>query len=92
VLPANEMLTLADYRSRHAQYKSDADLQALHAAAPMIAVWDDHEIANDTWKDGAENHTEGGGTGGEGSFTTRRAAAVQAWHEWLPVRNAQPTC
>ncbi|HQY07697.1 MAG: alkaline phosphatase D family protein [Burkholderiales bacterium] len=87
VLPANELLTLADYRSRYAQYRSDADLQALHAAAPMIAVWDDHEIANDTWKDGAENHTEGGGTGGEGSFTTRRAAAVQAWHEWLPVRS-----
>lgn len=87
VLPATELSTLADYRSRYAQYRSDADLQALHAAAPMIAVWDDHEIANDTWKDGAENHTEGGGTGGEGSFAERRAAAVQAWHEWLPVRS-----
>jgi len=87
VLPANELLTLADYRARYAQYRGDADLQALHATAPMIAVWDDHEIANDTWKAGADNHTEGSGTGGEGAFTTRRAAAVQAWHEWLPVRS-----
>jgi alkaline phosphatase D len=87
VLPANELLTLADYRARYAQYRGDADLQALHAAAPMIAVWDDHEIANDTWKAGADNHTEGSGTDGEGAFTTRRAAAVQAWHEWLPVRS-----
>lgn len=87
VLPANELLTLSDYRSRYAQYRSDPDLQALHASAPMIAVWDDHEIANDAWKDGAENHTEGSGAGGEGAFTARRAAAVQAWHEWLPVRS-----
>jgi alkaline phosphatase D len=81
-LPATELLTLADYRQRHAQVRADADLQALHAAVPMIAVWDDHEIANDTWRDGAENHT----TGTEGAFADRRAAAVQAWHEWLPVR------
>ena len=81
-LPATELLTLADYRQRHAQVRADADLQALHAAVPMIAVWDDHEIANDTWRDGAENHT----TATEGAFADRRAAAVQAWHEWLPLR------
>jgi alkaline phosphatase D len=80
--PANEILTLADYRRRHAQYRSDVDLRNLHARMPMIAVWDDHEIANDTWRDGAENHTEGA----EGSFAARRAAALQAWHEWMPVR------
>jgi alkaline phosphatase D len=84
--PANEILTLADYRQRHAQYKTDPDLQALHAAAPMIAIWDDHEIANDTWRDGAENHQ----SATEGSFSVRKAAAMQAYHEWMPTRNAQP--
>ena len=84
--PANEIVSLADYRQRHAQYKTDPDLQALHAAAPMIAVWDDHEIANDTWRDGAENHQ----SATEGSFGARKAAAMQAYHEWMPTRNAQP--
>ena len=83
--PANEILSLADYRTRHAQYRTDADLQALHAAAPMIAVWDDHEIANDTWMNGAENHQAA-----EGSFSARKAVALQAYHEWMPTRNAQP--
>ncbi|MBE4617976.1 alkaline phosphatase D family protein [Vibrio navarrensis] len=76
-----ECLSLEDYRARYAQYRQDKDLQALHAAMPMIAVWDDHEIANDTWANGAENHQAG-----EGSFELRRAAAAAAWLEWLPVR------
>lgn len=80
--PATECLTLADYRKRYAQYRSDPDSKIFHATMPVIAVWDDHEVANDTFTDGAENHTEGA----EGRFTDRRAAAVQAWHEWLPVR------
>ncbi len=84
--PAGEILALADYRTRHAQYKTDPDLQALHAALPMIAVWDDHEIANDTYRTGAENHTEGG----EGSFAARRAAALRAYHEWMPTRLTDP--
>lgn len=84
--PAQEIVSLADYRQRHAQYKTDPDLQALHAAAPMIAVWDDHEIANDTWREGAENHQ----SATEGSFGARKAAAMQAYHEWMPTRNAQP--
>jgi alkaline phosphatase D len=84
--PANEIVSLADYRTRHAQYKSDVDLQALHAAAPMIAVWDDHEITNDTWLNGAENHQNAT----EGSFATRKTLALQAYHEWMPTRNAQP--
>ncbi|HGF5181427.1 alkaline phosphatase D family protein [Vibrio parahaemolyticus] len=76
-----ECITLDDYRKRYAQYRQDADLQALHAKLPMIAVWDDHELANDTWKNGAENHQDD-----EGSFIDRRAAAAAAWIEWLPVR------
>ncbi|GAA3493144.1 alkaline phosphatase D family protein [Streptomyces prasinosporus] len=82
--PAHEIVTLADYRVRHAQYKTDPDLQALHAKAPVIAIWDDHEIANDTWSGGAENHTEGA----EGTWAARRAAAKRAYFEWMPVRPA----
>ncbi|EIR4181953.1 alkaline phosphatase [Vibrio parahaemolyticus] len=76
-----ECITLDDYRKRYAQYRQDADLQALHAKLPMITVWDDHELANDTWKNGAENHQDD-----EGRFIDRRAAAAAAWTEWLPVR------
>ncbi|MEU1848976.1 alkaline phosphatase D family protein [Streptomyces sp. NPDC019990] len=82
--PAHEIVTLADYRVRHARYKTDPDLQALHAAAPVVAIWDDHELANDTWSQGAENHTEGA----EGTWSARRAAAKQAYFEWMPVRPA----
>ncbi|MBC9724574.1 alkaline phosphatase [Streptomyces sp. TRM68367] len=82
--PAHEILTLADYRTRHGRYKSDPDLQALHAAAPVIAIWDDHEFANDAWSGGAENHTEGA----EGTWAARQAAAKQAYFEWMPVRPA----
>ncbi|MEU1539877.1 alkaline phosphatase D family protein [Actinacidiphila glaucinigra] len=80
--PAHEIVTLADYRTRHGRYKTDADLQALHAVAPVVAIWDDHEFANDAWSGGAENHTEGA----EGAWTARVAAAKQAYFEWMPVR------
>ncbi|MGN9779657.1 alkaline phosphatase D family protein [Micromonospora sp. H33] len=82
VRPAHETLTLQDYRTRHALYKSDPDLQALHAAVPWAITWDDHEVANDQWSGGAENHTPGT----EGSFADRMAAARQAYAEWMPVR------
>ncbi|MDX2702666.1 alkaline phosphatase D family protein [Streptomyces sp. PA03-6a] len=80
--PAHEIVTLADYRTRHGRYKTDTDLQALHAVAPVVAIWDDHEFANDAWSGGAENHTEGA----EGAWTARVAAAKQAYFEWMPVR------
>ncbi|MFD8802820.1 alkaline phosphatase D family protein [Streptomyces atroolivaceus] len=80
--PLHETRTLADYRLRHATYKTDTDLQALHAAHPVIAIWDDHEFANDAWSGGAENHTPGT----EGSWAARVAAAKQAYFEWMPVR------
>lgn len=84
VLPednSGELLTLTDYRKRYALYRTDAGLQALHGTAPFIAVWDDHEVTNDTWKAGAENHSAD-----EGDFFARRVAAVQAYYEWLPIR------
>lgn len=80
--PLHEILTLADYRTRHGKYKTDPDLQAVHQAHPVIAIWDDHEIANDTWSGGAENHDPAT----EGSFAARAAAARQAYFEWMPVR------
>ncbi|MFE7131499.1 alkaline phosphatase D family protein [Streptomyces sp. NPDC057638] len=80
--PAHEIVTLADYRLRHATYKTDTDLQALHAAHPVIAIWDDHEFANDAWSGGAENHTPET----EGDYAVRAAAARQAYFEWMPVR------
>ncbi|MFI9200819.1 alkaline phosphatase D family protein [Streptomyces sp. NPDC053048] len=80
--PTHEIVTLADYRVRHARYKTDPDLQALHHAHPVVAIWDDHEFANDTWPGGAENHTPGT----EGEWAKRIAAAKQAYFEWMPVR------
>ena len=82
VQPTTELLSLADYRTRYAQYHTDSDLQSCHAAHPFILVWDDHEIANDAWREGAENHDPAT----EGDYSERRAAAIQAWYEWLPVR------
>jgi alkaline phosphatase D len=84
--PDHELLTLTDYRLRHAQYRTDNDLRALHARLPMIVVWDDHDVADNAWLGGAENHDEAT----EGSFAARRAAAVQAFHEWLPTRLPDP--
>jgi len=80
VQPTHEAIALADYRLRYAAYRADPDLQRLHALFPMIAQWDDHEFANDSWKGGAENHNEG-----EGSWTDRMAAAERAHSEWMPV-------
>jgi len=79
--PANEMMTLADYRLRYASYRLDTDLQALHAAFPMIAQWDDHEVTNDTWQGGAENHQPDK----EGDWEARKATAQRVYREWMPV-------
>ncbi|GAA0407641.1 alkaline phosphatase D family protein [Streptomyces luteireticuli] len=80
--PEHEIVTLADYRVRHGRYKTDPDLQALHHALPMVAIWDDHEFADNAWTGGATNHTPGA----EGDWKTRMAAAKQAYFEWMPVR------
>ena len=80
--PAKEIVTLDDYRLRHAQYKRDADSQALHRQHPLIAIWDDHETANNAFKTGAENHQPAS----EGTWSARVAAALQAYYEWMPVR------
>lgn len=76
-----ELLTLNDYRRRYACYRADKALQQLHGRQPFLLVWDDHEIANDIWTDGAENHSPG-----EGDFQARKLAALKAYYEWLPIR------
>lgn len=85
--PPHECLTLADYRLRHAQYKADLQTQAAHAKAPWIVVWDDHETANDSWTGGAENHNP---DKGDGDWAARKAAALQAYFEWMPIRDPAP--
>jgi alkaline phosphatase D len=79
--PPTECLTLSDYRRRYAYYRLDANLREAHRQHPWITTWDDHEIANNTWRDGAANHQPT-----EGSFADRKAAAIQAYSEWLPLR------
>ncbi len=83
--PPHEIVTLADYRRRHAQVKTDSDLQAAHARAAFICVWDDHEVANDGWVGGAENHDPAK----EGDWAARKAAAMQAYFEWMPIRESR---
>lgn len=79
--PKTEILSLADYRARYATYRRDPDLKLAHQMHPFITVWDDHETANDAYKDGAQNHQEG-----EGDWVSRREIARQVYNEWLPIR------
>jgi alkaline phosphatase D len=83
--PANEIVSLSDYRTRHAQYKSDAGLRAMLAAHTLLACWDDHESANNPWTGGAQNHQPEK----EGDWATRRAASIRAYFEWMPVREPE---
>ena len=80
--PPNETITLEDYRIRYSHFHLDHDLRYAHQQYPWMIVWDDHETANDSWKDGAENHDPGS----EGLWSDRKTAGIRAWSEWLPVR------
>ncbi|MEV0255443.1 alkaline phosphatase D family protein [Streptomyces sp. NPDC050732] len=82
--PRHEIRTLADYRTRHGVHKTDPDAQAMHAAHPVIAIWDDHEFADNAWSGGAVNHSPET----EGDWAGRMAAAKQAYFEWMPVRTS----
>ncbi|QQV09724.1 alkaline phosphatase D family protein [Acinetobacter johnsonii] len=77
-----EIIRLDDYRKRYALYRLDQDLQAAHQRHPFIVIWDDHELANDTWEKGAENHQ----SDTEGDFLERKLAALAAYFEWMPIR------
>ena len=76
-----ELIRLKNYRRRYGIYRDDKDLQTLHKKMPFIVVWDDHEVANDAWENGAENHNDG-----EGDYGTRKLEALQAYFEWMPIR------
>lgn len=80
--PATEILTLEDYRTRYSTYRLDTSLVRVHQQHPFITVWDDHESANDAFKDGAENHDED-----EGDWETRKSIAKRVYFEWLPIRD-----
>ncbi len=79
--PAHEIVTLADYRQRHAQYKSEPGALAMHATHPFIHTWDDHESTNNSWTDGAENHQAD-----EGEWRQRKSNSLRAYYEWMPIR------
>lgn len=81
--PANDIVTMNDYRTRHALYKSDLNLQAAHAKMPWITVWDDHEFANNGYVNGAENHDPAT----QGDWVTRKNIAAKVYHEWMPIRS-----
>ncbi|MCX6139921.1 MAG: alkaline phosphatase D family protein, partial [Candidatus Kapabacteria bacterium] len=79
--PDAELITLTDYRTRYSQYHLDPDLIRAHQQHPMIHIWDDHESANDSYTDGAENHQPN-----EGEWSVRKAISKRVCYEWLPTR------
>lgn len=84
--PDHEVVTLDDYRTRYAQARGDADLIALHQRHPVVAVWDDHDIADNAWRGGAKGHDPNA----HGRWDDRLQAATTAHHEWLPARLPDP--
>ncbi|MGW4370250.1 alkaline phosphatase D family protein [Nocardia takedensis] len=80
--PIQEIVTLADYRIRHGQYKTDPDLRDLHARLPFICTWDDHESADNSWSGGSSDHDPAV----SGDWRDRKAASARAYLEWMPVR------
>ena len=82
-LPDKEIVSLQDYRTRYSQYRLDEDFQKAHQMHPFITIWDDHEISNNAYQTGAQNHQPEE----EGDFEVRKSVAKQAYYEWLPVRD-----
>lgn len=83
--PVNETVSLSDYYQRYATYHTDTNLLELRRLKPMSAVWDDHEIANDAWREGAQAHNPES----EGRYLDRVAAAAKAYFDWMPIRRPQ---
>ncbi len=85
--PPGEIFTLEHYRTRHAYYKrTDPDLKELHRLFPFITIWDDHESTDNSYRDAANNHTEGT----EGNWIQRKGFAQKAYDEWMPIRLPEP--
>lgn len=83
-IPQHEIITLSDYRTRYSLYRLDKGLREVHQQHPFITIWDDHEIANNSYTEGAQNHQPN-----EGDYQARRNAARQAYYEWLPIRESE---
>ena len=84
--PPRPAVTLDDYRARLAQIREDSDLQAVHLRHPMIGIWDDHDLADNAWRDGAKHHDPTT----QGEWSTRVASAARARQEWFPARLRDP--
>lgn len=82
-LPDHEIITLPDYRTRYSQYHLDEDLIKMRQQHPLITIWDDHEVANNSFVEGAQNHQPN-----EGDYLARKAVARQAYYEWIPIRES----
>lgn len=83
-IPEREIVSLQDYRTRYAQYHLDKGLQEARKMHPFICIWDDHEVANNVYKAGAQNHQSE-----EGDFEERKNAAIKAYYEWMPIRESK---
>lgn len=81
-LPPHEIVSESDYQTRYAQYRLDPDLAELHRLFPFITIWDDHEIANDAYALGAQNHQDSA----EGNWFVRKKTAQKTYFDWLPIR------
>ena len=80
--PSYEIIRLADYRQRYSTHRLDPDCRRMHQQYPFISIWDDHETANNSYKDGAQNHTPAT----EGPWSARKSAGEEANDEWIPRR------
>jgi alkaline phosphatase D len=80
--PPHDAVTLDDYRRRYAQIRADPDAQAMHQAHPVLAIWDDHDLADNAWRTGAKAHDPDE----HGDWDDRVRAAALARDEWLPCR------
>ena len=83
--PAVEIVDLNEYRLRYSSYRMDYALRKLHQNFPWICIWDDHETANDAYKDGAQNHQVN-----EGPWNVRKDNGKRAYFEWIPIRPKAP--
>ena len=84
--PPTECITEVGYELRYSQYKLDDQLRRIHQLFPFITVWDDHETANDSWREGAQNHTPGT----EGNYLDRKRNSTSTYFKWMPVRKPDP--
>jgi alkaline phosphatase D len=85
--PTKEIITKADYRTRYSLYRLDKNLQRIHQQHPFITIWDDHESANDSYEDGAQNHQPAT----EGDWQTRKNLSREVYYEWMPIRGQAAT-